>query len=484
MTKSAVYKPQVVNSFLAICLLFLSASFVSLDVFAVPVEEYSPSLLSVWSKGMGLSSLVYSIWSFVTVAILNVPKQPSSVEDSPSSINRRLRIWLLPNSLIYLLMVASIPGLNRSSSWILVFALMIQGAPYCYFYLLGVDALTAWFPTSPAFAMTLVSVSNGFSQFICAPSFRYLITYLGLINSIFCVSTLLFTFSLICGFYLEYPNADDLSYIEPMGTIDLEAQEEKDFEKICTKENELSSTDQDNDSCPSSSDDEDGQKIFTGAQDMSTDKQKEDEYDTAMPWYKVMQYAKFYRFLLIVFIGRAGMALLPYYFKLGYVFNVPTNKVVIAYQLFSVCLIFWSISINSLYEYLKKRFRSKVISKVFLALACLAQAILFAALVPISRDSKGFLAMIVVSVLLMIDESQATFSMLFAGDLFGLKNCVTVFGLAGGLADGPGEAFFTCLMSIIEEHSGSAASVSPSTFSSFYWISSAALAFATLLVAV
>lgn len=511
---------KTVNAFLAFTSLFLSASFLSLNTFVVPVETFNKALTSVWSTGLGFASFVYAAWNLVTVGIFNVPSKIEDYHHIGSSTTKRshrrlhpltyrVRAASVPIAAVYLLLMLCIPALKWSSPTIMYAALTAQGAPYSFFYLLGVKALTAWFPESPATSMTLVSASYGLSQFLISPLFYFSISYFGLINSIIISSVIIFCSILLVVFLMDFPSEEALptltiadsedrkctsvdNYMKPRAntssvanTINYQTDEFQIESEICPHEDPAKF------SHSGLAQHQDGERekethrpaeVRGNRQCQSGSSSQNVDGTSSIPWYKLLQYRIFHKYLLITFMGRAAMALFPFYFKLGYLFGMATNRVVFAFQMLSLVSIAWALGINSLYEFLTKRLRRRSISKPFLSVIFILQAVLFAALIPLCNAGKATFSMVVISFLIVIIESQTALSVILAADLFGAKNSVAAYGLACGLSSGPGDAIFTYIMSVVEQKFSVGAVSTPASFSPFYWFCCTELLFGAMIV--
>lgn len=516
MAQAHSFSKKTFNALLAFMSLFLSASVLSLNAFVVPAESLNNALTSVWSTGLGFVSFVYAIWNFVSVGILSVPRENEGNETigilsrgarpQINPLTQRVRFASVPTAAVYLLLMLSVPALKSSSSTMLYAAVMVQGVPYSFFFLLGVEVLTAWFPDSPSVSMTLVSASYGLSQFILSPLFNFSIIYFGVVNSIIVTSIFLFCSILLVVFLIEFPSEDTLPASRIVGMSDKESKTDDNIMKTedatITHNIDVKSTvkyhsDQsfihselcshgDQGSYVQFNYSKAGDSLQGDATHFSTETfGKPQDYprttieivddSNTMPWYEILQCRKFHKYLIIVFMGRAAVALIPFYFKLGHVFGIATKNVVFGFQILSLVSIAWALGVNSLYEFLNTRLRRQSISKPFLIAVFMLQTTLFIILVPLSNTGKATCSLIVISFLIVILESQTALSVILAGDLFGVKNCVAAYGLAGGLSIGPAETIFTYSMSFVEQKFSMGGVATPASFSPFYFICTAAL---------
>lgn len=416
------HRQQVINVALSSSLLFFSSSFLSLNIFTVPIEQRVPSFISIWTRALGFSSIVDSIATLLTASILDV--HPTSSSDHERQITRRVRLSVLPVATCYLFLSFSVPAMNHASKRMLYLAVIPQVIPYAFFYLVSIQALMEWIPNHPSVAMTFLSASFGLSQFVFSPTLYRLITSLGLEKAFIVTSFSLFLFVSVLGLLLRYPSPSEAQILK---------------------------------------------NGLHGQQPSETTNSLlgEDDHET-LHWYVFVRTKEFYSYLVTIFFGRAAMALFPYFFKLGYVFNLPTQVVVIIFQVLSLAGICWSLVMNSIYAYISM-FKSSPV-KLLLFLIFIAQALLYASLIPISIAHNSVLAMGTISLLIIMLESQTAYAIIMAQYIFGSKNGIVVYGLATGLSIGPAEGLFTTLMSMVEITYAVDGVSSPTTFLPFYFI--------------
>lgn len=440
MFRLRIHKPQVINTILAILLLFFSFSIVSFNVFTVPIEQYAPSLTSVWPRALGSTSLLDSVITLLTVVHLNLSKSSSSTSEcADNPLTYRTRIVAIPIAAFYLLLSLSKLALALSSQWLVYLSVATLGIPYAYFYLVAVEVLTSWMPKYPVLSMTFVSLSYGLSQFFISPILYQMISILGVVNALVATSVSLFVLCSACGLLLSFPTVADRQAI----AHDMSVRHSRDEE----------------------------QQLIT-------------ETESVMPWYEIIKKRKLYKFIMIVFLGRASFGLYIFYFKLGYVFEIAMDRMVIAFQLLAVGSMIWTFFMNAMHEIMTQRL-GKSITKPSIMISFLAQAVFFLLLIQLSTavEKHGSLALWVISVAIALDEQQMAYSVVLAQDMFGEKNGTTAFGIAVALAMSPGEALFPYLMALIETRLGVEGVSSPNSYVLYYVIGSVCLFFGALLVA-
>lgn len=414
-----VYWPQLVNVMLANLLLFSTSILLSLGVFTVPIETAAPSLKSVWASGLGLGNLLSAPAISLTGFLLDTRTLPlHSKEEHP--VTRRIHRLALPVSALYFALMLAVPAINSSSAFLLRFSTVPLAVPSGVAYILTIESLLAWMPCSPGLAMTFVSAGFGLSQFILSPVLTVSISLLGVRAVLFATALSSFLACYVSLRYLVFPTQTDMTAIGPPT-----AAPEAHIELLASS---------------------------SGS-------------DNVLTWGKLLRMPEFYFYILVTFTGRSGQSLIPYYFKLGDVFGLSISSVVVAFQALSILGILYAFAGTSLLEYLSSPHRSAV--RPLLAGVFFFQVIFFSLLVPLSRAENGPIALMLISCLIVMLETQTAFGVILARDTFGNKNSALVFGVAGGISFGAGAAFFTSLMAGIEHSSGDGIST-PASFIKFY----------------
>lgn len=293
-------------------------------------------------------------------------------------------------------------------------------------------------PKYPVLAMTCISLSYGLSQFCMPPMFYKAISTLGIVNTLAATSVSMFVLCAACGLLLSFPTDADRQAIA----------------------HDISS--------PHSSEEE--QQLITGAK-------------CVMPWYEIIKKRKLYKYIMIVFLSQTSFGLYIFYFKLGYVFKISMQTMVIAFQLLALGSMLWTFFMNAIHEVMTQRL-GKSITKPCLVISFMTQAVLFLLLIDLSTGLKhGTVALWVISGAIALNEQQMAYSVVLAKDMFGEENGTTAYGMAVALAMSPAEAFFPSLMALIETRFGVEGVSSPTSYVLFYVIGSMCLFFGALLVA-
>lgn len=339
-----------------------------------------------------------------------------------------------------------------------------QGVPYAYFYLVAVEALSCWMPSYPLLAMTIVSASYCVSQVIVSLVLYTLIAMLGVVNALTVTSAALFVSCSICGLMLRFPTEKDKRALSPVTTE-------------CT-------------TCLLSPRCASPQHATTAGET------EEEEETTVQAWHELLKQGTFYRYIAVVFLGRTCVGVYNYYFKLGYVYNLATPRVISLFQLLALCTLSWTLLANSTMEYIQFRTgKHATVTRVVLVVVYITQALLLLWLAGLStgwdnnnddgsKEEGGMKAMIMISVVVGLFESQTAYVVALARTLFGERNGTTAFGMSVGLAMSPGDAMFTTLVALIEtRQSVNGAAITPGTFCAFYVIGSGCLLLGGVLVA-
>lgn len=418
MFASGWYRPQIVNIVLANLLLFTTSVIMSMGVFTVPIETAAPELKAVWTSGLGLADLLcapaISLMGFV------LDTRNISVHDAHiHPITVRLRKLAFPISALYFTLLLAIPAINLRSPTLLRLSALLLSIPNGVAYIVAIENLLAWMPKTPGLAMTFVSAGFGLSQSVLSPMLVISIALEGICVSVVMTAFVSFVLTYISVRFLSFPTYADQAAI---GAVSTASDLVPDI-LVCSTVNEV------------------------------------------LTWRALLKMPQFYLYVFVTFTGRTAHALFPYYFKLGNVFGLSTSFVVMGFQVLSLVGILYAFAGNVLLDRLSSP--NKCAVRPLLAAVFLVQAALFLCLIPISHASNGPLALLVISCLIIMLESQTAFSVILARDIFGMKNSALIFGVVGGLSIGFGVSFFVLLMSAIEKAGGDGKST-PRTFVNFY----------------
>lgn len=425
-----LHKPQVVSSILALCLIFTTSSTLCFNVFTTTIESLQPSLISVWSRALGLGSVAFSVFMVATAVVVDV--QPSE-NDSVHPLTRRVRVAAIPVSSAHIFLILANIGVRQASPVLLYISVLSQALPCAFFYLVCIQALTSWMSARPELAMMLLTVSTNISQIIAAPIFSLSLSTFGFESTITAITLVLFFSALICSLFLRFPTqAESLALSEQSSS----------FESI--------------------------QPHSGGCSPVT------------LSWPAIVRTKSFYRYLPLLFLGRAPFALYHYFFKIGFVFGLQRNVVILAFQSFNIAIIISVFTCKNIIQRLPRR-RGHII-RVLLLFLYTSEAFLFVLFIPVSHAHLGAIALVITSSLIVMHESQTVLAIILAQDVFGFQNSVVVYGLAGGVAMGCGDAFFTTLMTIIEGAKSDGKISTPVTYVPFYFQGASALFVAAFLV--
>lgn len=470
MISSPFYKPQIFNLFIAFSLVFFSATVRSLNIFTVPIEILEPRLTSIWSRGLAIDFLVYSLGTFISIPYLKRVDinhlRPGEEDNKTQLLSSRLKRMSCIMATMYLSLLLAVPAIKIASSVLLILALIPQGLPYAYFFLVGLHALMTWLPHNPGLAMSITTIAYGASQYSLTPMLHKALSVLGVEYSLIVTSTITFALAFSSAMVLEFPSEYDIKILI-----------EQDQQNRLGKNPSLSSSDMDRETeyAEIVRDDEERQNTHNchGAS----------EIDENHPWQSLLKLGKFYRFMVLIFVGRTSMALIAYYFKLGSVFGLDTSVMVQAYQILSIASMVWMCIVSTLFERVSRLF-GPIAIRPSLASIFAIQAVLYIALIHVSmkRHENPFLALLFVSLIVVVLETHKLFNVIKAGCLFGREHAMVVFGLASGITIGPAGSLFTLLLSVIEKWGSQNNSVStPETFIPFYYVSSVCCLIGTVL---
>lgn len=468
MAISSIYKPQIFNVFIAFSLVFFSATVRSLNIFTVPIELLEPRLTSIWSRGLALDFLLYSVGTFITIPYLksnNIhQRQPQGHDNSLDSFTSRLRSMSCIMATMYLSLLLAVPAIKIASPLLLLLALIPQGLPYAYFFLVGLHALMTWLPHNPGLAMSITTMAYGASQYTLTPLLHIALSVLGVEYSLVVTSLMIFFLAFSSAMVLEFPSQHDVKFLNQ------QAQDNRLGENTSS-----SSSDNDTAYAEISKDDEEQQETVTFG--------SVPEIDENRPWQSLLKMGKFYRFMALIFVGRTSMALIAYYFKLGSVFGIESSVMVYAYQMLSIASMVWMFVVSTFFERVSRLFGSSII-RPCLASIFIIQIVLYVGLIPVSMKGheNPFVALLFMSLTVVVLETHKLFNVIKAACLFGRENAMVVFGLASGLTVGPAGFLFTLLLSIIEKlESHNKLTSTPETFIPFYCITTVCCLFGTIL---
>lgn len=430
------YIPRISNIVVGISLIFLSAVFNSLNIFSLPIEVEQPTLTSIWTHGLAIDFLVSSLGTFITTPYLKVNNfgSPQGRSCSP----RLTRMCCLMSSMYCLIMLA-VPAIEYSSSLLLYAAIIPQGIPFAFFYLVGMNAIMTWLPKNPGMALFMSSFSCSLSQYTTAPVLQMAISRFGVKDTLLVTSFVMFFLSLLLGMFLRFPSANEEMLLRQVMFQDIDKIREIEYSEIL---------------------DEESNSTYIHIS----------ELDENCRWQSLLGMAKFYHFMALIFVGRTSSALIPYYFKIGDAFDINPNDVVYAFQLLSVVSTIWMFLVSTLYEHLSRIIGASVL-RPLIVMTFLCQGVLYFAIVHVSSNGhqRPFLALVFLSSTIAVMETHKLFNVIWAYQFFGSQNAMFVYGLAGGLAVGPAGTFYSFLISLAEGMACKAGdTIKPESYISFY----------------
>lgn len=438
MKHSVRRSAQVANVSLAFLLLFFSSAILSMGVFTVAVEKKAPALRSVWSSTVGLVSVFSAPIMILTGFLLDERGLWDRIESQKvHPLTTRLRFMAIPVALGYAALAVAIPGVTHSSPWLVRLAVLPIAVPWGYCYLVGIHVLLAWLPVSTALAMSVVSAAFGSSQFVLAPVLSYAIQVSGVEYVIGASAIIISSSLLIILLLLRFPTRHD-------GIIPQSLHPESSLEEA----------------------------LLLSCHDNHRN----------VSWKDLFRCASFYQYLLVLFLGRAAYACIPYFFKLGYVYGASRTTVVGMFQALSICAVCYSFCSNMVLDVMSYKKGRSMVRPLFV-LVFLIQASMFSILILFSQSTDSVSAptmrLLVLAALIVTLESQTAFGVILSREVFGARNYAVVYGFAGGLALGVSESAFTFLVSYFETRSASTSTTL--TFVPYYVIGSVACIIGALL---
>lgn len=437
-----IWRSQKINVMLSCMLMFAAAGDVSFGVFSVPIEHASVSLTAVWSSSLGLVSTFAAPVMIAIGFILDnhneCDRNGNVIVDHSHSIRRRLRIIALPASLGYLTMALAVPAIHyrgQISVWLLRAAAVPLAVPTGVAYMTGIHTLLSWLPTRPALAMSFCSASYGMSQFVLAPLLSVAILELGVEVTLLWTAVIMCVITIVTLCSVRYPSWEEsihiASSIPPVTG------------------NEMSQGSE-------------GDALIPSDDQASSSLSKVD-------WKSIFCSRSFAIYMLVLLFGRAAYALLPFFFELGASFGVPAHVVVIMFQVLSACAIVYSFLSNALIDNLSQSGQS-VVQQAFVAIF-IFQAFLFLCLYIFSATKWSTLAMLTTAALIILLESQTSLGVILGREVFGVRNCTAVYGVAGGLSIGIGEGLFTWVMGLVEKSNLQSSTPRSLVFEDFFLLS-------------
>lgn len=433
------YKPRIANLFLGFSLIFLSAVFNSLNIFSVPLEALQPKLTSIWSRGLALDFLVSSVGTFITTPYLKGSNFRSQAGNSGS---RRLTIMSCVMASMYCFIMLAVPAVECASAFVLYVAIIPQGLSNAFFYLVGMNALITWLPGNPGMALFISTLACSLSQYIITPILHMAISQFGVKYSLIVFPFLMFLISLLLGMFLGFPTENEEILLRQSSLQDFDKMRELEYSEIVDEES-------------------------------NSPQINSYEMEENCQWQSLVRMSKFYHYIALIFVGRTSSALIPYYFKIGDIFDIESDISLYAFQILSLTSVVWMFLVSALYENLSRTIGPSVL-RPFIVTTFLIQGGLYFAMVHVSSNEyqRPVLGLVCLSGAIVVMETHKLFNVLWADQLFGRRNAMFVYGLAGGLSVGPAGTFYTLLLSSTETIAlRTAAGITSESYIPFYFFS-------------
>lgn len=443
------YKPRIRNIIFGFSLIFLSAVFNSLNIFSVPIEAVQPRLTSIWSQGMALGFIVSSFGTFITTPYLKVNKFRST---AGSSCTRQLTRMSLVMASMYCFIMLAVPAIEYASSVVLYVSIIPQGLSNSFFYLVGMNALITWLPKNPGIAFFMSTLACSSSQYIITPILHMAISRFGVESSLIVSPLFMFLISLLLGMFLRFPTENEEILLKQTTLQDIDKIRDIEYSKIVDEESN-------------------SPQIYNS------------EMDENCRWQSLLRMSKFYHFMALIFVGRTSSALIPYYFKIGDIFDVDADVIVYAFQILSVGSAVWMFLVSAFYEHLSRAIGPSVLPP-FIVTTFLIQGGLYFALVHVSADGyqRPVLALVFLSATIAVMETHKLFNVIWAYQFFGSRNAMFVYGLAGGLSVGPAGTLFTLLLTSTETMARkNGAVITSESYTPFYYFAATCCIFGAVL---
>lgn len=203
-----------------------------------------------------------------------------------------------------------------------------------------------------------------------------------------------------------------------------------------------------------------------------------------LSWTQLVFSRPFMLYLIVVLTAGVSYAFIPYYFKLGALFDVSHDLLLFSFQITSIASTFFGLlsaiwtdhfvfhtATSSLKASTTRDGPFSSGAKNMMGLFLIVQTLFSFLLIPVSRANCFALFVVVVAFMKMIMASHAGCAALIARDIFGEKNSCLTFGIGGGLALGSGEGLSAAIMTWVDSGITKPTSeMTPAEFNGFYWI--------------
>ena len=186
-------------------------------------------------------------------------------------------------------------------------------------------------------------------------------------------------------------------------------------------------------------------------------------------WHQLLRLSNFWYFVVAVFTTGATYVFNPYFFRLGEMFHMPFDSLVLAFTLSNIVSTVFGLFGTALTDYVGfgNGFwfsGAKNVSLVLMLMQCVALIAM-----TVTSSLEIFWAFVVIKTFVkIVGVCHTGNSAILARDMFGPENGSTVFGIGAGLALGSGEGVSAWLMGALEALRGRA--VVAADYNMFYWV--------------
>lgn len=189
-----------------------------------------------------------------------------------------------------------------------------------------------------------------------------------------------------------------------------------------------------------------------------------------LPWYHIVQRARFWHYVFVTITSQTGFVFIPYYFKVGLSFARPMDVLVRSFEMSFLVAALTRPFAGLLSDALKSgQGQLSMGSKNTMSLLLFLQAALFLLLIPVSNAASYTGLVVIVALIYIMFSTGECVSPVLARDMFSPANSSLVFGGGGSLAYGLGEVLSTRMMAIVVP-SDSNGNSPPSSYNRYYFI--------------
>lgn len=412
---------------IAFTLTFVMGSTFSIGAFTVYVERAAvpPGALDgIWPATMGsvhfLSSPVMMLGGLLLGA-------------SPThALTTTARRMSAVSALSFFLFALAGAGVASSSPSLILTGISLLAVPLGIYTVLAIELMTKSLPNSPGTAVGLLGVAFGLGSGFFAWVFDALAQAFPAPHAIFYSASILGTLTALPTFFLRFP--PNPSLLSPSQAATEQAATQQEALPLLVESPSF----------------------------------------VQLTWRLMIAIPSFWLYTAVVLTGGASYALIPYFFKLGYVFHQPTATVMYWFQASSIASVVFSLVASMLSDLCKTESGALSLgSRNIIFVMLTTQVAIFASLTVLTRPADFNLYASLVGALKMVQAAHPLLGILLARDMFGEVNSALVFGVGGGLALGWGEALSVALMAGVEGRSGGGANTLPLDYKLFYVLGAA-----------